>query len=240
MWGPDVARPIDIYGGQTPIDIPRYTVPEAAHHLRLPTGTIRAWVIGRTYPITSGKRRSGPIIIPADQQIPLLSFGNLAELHVLSAIRRVHHVKLPSIRRAVNFVKKEMKSEHPLIERDFLTDGTDLFVEQLGNIVNVSQQGQMVFKWLRIYLNRIDRDDEGRPIRLYPFIASINEQSPRLIAIDPKISFGKPCIAGTDIPTGIVAERFEAGDSLDDLAVDYARPKPEIEEALRYEQRSAA
>jgi uncharacterized protein (DUF433 family) len=235
-----VRRKVDIYGGQLPTDIPRYTVPEAVHHLRLPTGTVRSWVIGRHYPTRQGRAKSGPIISPADSDIPLLSFGNLAELHVLSSIRKVHGVKLPSIRTAVNYVKNHMDSEHPLIDSEFLTDGKDLFIEQLGKLVNASQHGQIVFKWLRLYLDRIDRDEAGRPIRLYPFIARIAEESPRLIAIDPRISFGKPCITGTDIPTGILAERFEAGDSLDDLAVDYGRPNSEIEEALRYEQRSAA
>jgi uncharacterized protein (DUF433 family) len=237
--GEAMAQPIDIYGGMRPIDIPRYTLPEAAHHLRLPTATVRTWVIGRTYPSASGPRRSKPIIIPADRRTPLFSFGNLAELHVLSAMRKIHGVKLQNIRNAVDCLKKHFHSDHPLIEKQFLTDGKDLFIEQFGDVINVSQQGQMVFQWLRVYLERIDRDSNGKPIRLFPFTANVEQQSPRLVAIDPRINFGTPCISGTDIPTSIIAERFEAGDSLEDLAVDYGRPRIEIEEAVRYEARAA-
>lgn len=233
-------QPIDIYGGMLPMDVPRYTLPEAAHHLRLPAGTVRSWVIGRTYPAVGGKRHFQPVITPEDRDIPLLSFANLAELHVLSAIRRLHGVKLRNIRHAISFLKRDFGSKHPLIEKGLLTDKKDLFVEHFGKVINVSQQGQMVFQWFRVYLERIDRDEQGRPIRLFPFTANVEQQSPRLVQIDPRISFGKPCISGTDIPTSIIAERFEAGDSMDDLAVDYGRAKIEIEEAVRYEARKAA
>lgn len=155
-------------------------------------------------------------------------------------MRKVRGLKLEIIRRAVDFLKANMGSEHPLIEKEFLTDKKDLFIEQFGDVINVSQDGQMVFQWLKIYLERIDRDEHGRPIRLFPFTATIEANSPRLVSIDPRLNFGKPCISGTDIPTSIIAERFDAGDLLDDLAADYGRPKIEIEEAIRYEGRQAA
>ena len=40
-------------------------------------------------------------------------------------------------------------------------------------------------------------------------------------------------IAGTGIPTFIIAERYAAGDSSADLAKDYGRSQEEIEEAVR-------
>jgi uncharacterized protein (DUF433 family) len=236
-----MARPsVDLYGGKDLISLPRYSIPQAAHHLRLPRGTVRSWVVGRNYPTMNGQRRSTRIVIPADPKGQVLSFSNLAELHVLCAIRRIHGVRLDNIRSAVAFLRKQFRSEQPLIEREFLTDGQDLFIEQFGRIVNVSQQGQIMFRWLNLYLSRLDRDAAGRPIRLYPFSGRIEEKSPKLIAIDPRIGFGQPCIAGTDIPTSILVERFEAGDSLEELALDYGRRALEIEEAIRYEQRSAA
>lgn len=234
------SKKIDIYGGIAPIDVPRYTVAESAHHLRLPTGTVRSWVIGRHYPTAGGKRRfSNPIIVPADRATPLLSFRNLAELHVLSAIRDCR-VKLPAIRNAVKYLKNQIGSDHPLVEHEFLTDGIDLFIERLGNVVSVSEGGQGLFDWTRLYLDRIDRDAQGNVLRLYPFITEVAKDAPRLIVIDPKVAFGRPCLAGTDIPTSILAERFEAGDSLKDLVDDYGCPPPAVEEAIRYERKAAA
>src|SRR4051812_17300938 len=77
----EMALAIDIFAGQKPMDIPRYTLPEAAHHLCLPTATVRSWIVGRHYPSSRGLKKSKPIIAPADAKTSLLSFANLAEVH---------------------------------------------------------------------------------------------------------------------------------------------------------------
>jgi uncharacterized protein (DUF433 family) len=231
---------LDIYRGSRPADLALYARAEAAQYLRLPAATVRAWVVGRPDHTKKGGRPSSSVIQPADPQTPLLSFQNLVELHVLRSIRPVHAVQLKAVRRAVKYLKEQLHSEHPLLDRELLTAGKDLFIEQYGELVTISQDGQRALKRVRaMYLDRIDRDHHGIPIRLYPFTRSRIEQSPRVIAIDPKIRFGKPCIAGTRIPTDIIAERYEAGDSMALLAEDYGRPPQEIEEVVRYESRSA-
>jgi uncharacterized protein (DUF433 family) len=53
--------------------------------------------------------------------------------------------------------------------------------------------------------------------------------------IDPRISFGCQILAGSGIPTAIVAERYKAGESIDELAEDYGRERLDIEEAIRCE-----
>jgi len=96
---------------------------------------------------------------------------------------------------------------------------------------------------IEIYLQRIQWDASGIPIRLFPFTQrrqSQLEKSPRFVSIDPKVQFGKPCIAGTGVPTAIIAERYKAGDSIALLAQDYGREEQEIEEAVRYESRIAS
>jgi uncharacterized protein (DUF433 family) len=42
-------------------------------------------------------------------------------------------------------------------------------------------------------------------------------------------------ISGTGIPTRIIFERYAAGESIQDLADDYGRPRLEIEDAIRCE-----
>jgi len=51
--------------------------------------------------------------------------------------------------------------------------------------------------------------------------------------IDPYVYFGRPVLVGTGIPTAVIADRYKAGDSVDDLANDYGRQWLEIEEATR-------
>jgi uncharacterized protein (DUF433 family) len=96
----------DIYGGWGPLDAPAYAVAEAAHHLGLPLTTVRYWTLGRD--------NHKPVIRIADPVEKALSFRNLVELHVLSAVRRQHNVSLPSIRKAVAFLGSKFRSVHPL------------------------------------------------------------------------------------------------------------------------------
>ena len=56
------------------------------------------------------------------------------------------------------------------------------------------------------------------------------------VVIDPYVSFGRPVLVGTGIPTAVIAARYKAGESVDDLADDYGRSREEIEEAIRCER----
>ena len=177
----------------------------------------------------------------ADPAGRLLSFRNLGELHVLGSIRRIHQVKMPAVRQAIDFLRKCFRSDHPLLEKKTLTDGNDLFIEHYENLVTITQHGQMAMKEvMAAYLKRVEWDAAGMPIRLFPFTRDRYAESPEMVSIDPRIRFGRPCISGTRIPTFIIAERHQAGDSIEFLAKDYGRTSEEIEEAIRYEGRSAA
>jgi Protein of unknown function (DUF433) len=57
-----------------------------------------------------------------------------------------------------------------------------------------------------------------RSFKLYPFVMERTQNEPRLIQINPAVGFGKPVIAGTVISTAVVASRFNARESIDDLA----------------------
>src|SRR5450755_3976453 len=125
---------------------PAYSVAEAAHYLRMPEGTLRSWVSGRLYPVGGQSKRSRPLIPPADPKKQYLSFINLVEAHVLAAIRRRHGVKLPKVRKALDYVKYRFGIERPLVDEAFQTDGLNLFVDHYGALINASQEGQQAMK----------------------------------------------------------------------------------------------
>jgi uncharacterized protein (DUF433 family) len=234
------SRP-DIYGGRNPGDIPAYSLGEAAHHLRLSLSTVRSWLLGRGYQTRAGARTSPPLIRMVDARSQRLSFNNLVEIHVLSVIRRIHGITAASTRRAISCLQKRLDADHPLLSLPFQTDGRDIFVEEFGEVLNLSRGGQLEFKkLLEAHLRRIERDDAGMPAQLFPFTAGQAEEAPRVVAINPRIQFGRPCIAGTGIPTAVIAERHEAGDPVERLAADYGRSQEEIAEAIQYESRKAA
>lgn len=77
-----------------------------------------------------------------------------------------------------------------------------------------------------------DSETEAR-FKLYPFTRSRIEEAPAMVVIDPGLSAGRPVIAGTGLATEVIAERYKAGESIDELARDYERKEEEIEEAVR-------
>ncbi len=104
--------------------------------------------------------------------------------------------------------------------------------------MNVSGRGRnLVFvQVLRDFLKRVEQRPVEGIVRLYPFITKDrNPDSPRTVAVDPTVAFGKPVIAGTGIPTGAVYQLFNAGDEIREIAEEYDRDPSEIEAAIRYE-----
>ncbi|MEB3310940.1 MAG: DUF433 domain-containing protein [Snowella sp.] len=225
---------IDIYGGQDPRDIPTYSIGDAAHYLRIPSGTIRSWTIGRNYPVADGEKFFQPLIQLKKQKPRLLSFTNLIEIHILRAIRQHHQIKLDRVRTALDFIDKQFQVPHPLAREAFRTDGVDLFIEKYGELINASKKGQIQLKdSLQAHLERIEPDDQGLAIKLYPFTRSHEDNNPKIVVIDPRIAFGRLVIAGTGIAAQVVLERFNAGDSIEFLAQDYGCDRDKIEEAIR-------
>jgi len=148
---------------------------------------------------------------------------------------------LHKVRNALDYLECEFQIAHPLAHREFYTDGVDLFIKQYGLQINASRQGQMTLKdLLNHHLERIEPDDHGLAIKLYPFTRNHEEKNPRFVVIDPRISFGRMTIADTGIPTEIVTERFHAGDSPEQIAHDYECDLEKIQEAIRCETRPTA
>jgi uncharacterized protein (DUF433 family) len=234
-------RPTDFYQGHDPRDLPAYTIGEAAHYLRVPTPTLRSWVVGRSYPVKGGDRFFKPVIPLPDTTKHQLSFINLVEAHVLDAIRSRYNVPLPKVRKAVSFLQRNFTSKHPLADQRMETNGLDLFVRKFGQLINISQDGQLAMReLLDAYLQRIDRDPAGMAIRLHPFTRKRELTEPRYVLIDPYVAFGRPVLTGTGIPTAVIADRYKAGESIDELAEDYGQDRFHIEEAIRCELAEAA
>ncbi len=229
-----------LYGSIDPRDVPAYRVPEISSYLALPSSTLRAWFFGQ-----KNFRR---VLTPADRGAGLLSFKNLVEAHVLSSLRVQHRIPLGRVRSAIRYLSETMKSPRPLFDLPLLTDGVGLFVEAYaGDIVSASRPGQVTMRAVvQAYLQRVEKDTKT-VIRLFPFtrktaIADPSElaRHPKVVVIDPRISFGRPVIVGTNIRTSVVATRYLAGESVQALAQDYRRTTDEIEEAIRCEIPTAA
>jgi uncharacterized protein (DUF433 family) len=222
--------------GHDPRHLPTYTLSESSHYLLIPVATLRSWFVGRYYPVQDGKEFFKPPILVAQKDPTLLSFVNLIEAHVLDAARREFHVAFPKVRSAITYLRRDFHSDHPLAEQKIETDGRDLFIRSFGKLIAASSAGQLAMpELIDSYLRRIEWDEHGLARRLFPFTRKRTLEQPKVVVIDPRISFGRPVLAGTGIRTTIVVERYKAGESVEELAKDYARERLDIEEAIRCE-----
>ncbi|MBW4427090.1 MAG: DUF433 domain-containing protein [Nostoc desertorum CM1-VF14] len=221
-------------------NIPSYSISESARYLLIPVGTLRSWLHGRFYPTGEGKRFFKPLIELPNPAIPQLSFTNLVEAHVLRVIRKDHQIRLDKVRTTLDYIDYQFKVPHPLARIEFQTDGVDLFVESVGKLINASMTGQLAMREaLKNLLKRIEADETGAAIKLFPLTrlteSLMEKESPKTLVIDPRISFGRPVLIGTGISTAILAERYKAGESIDNLADDYGCDRLQVEEAIRCE-----
>jgi uncharacterized protein (DUF433 family) len=219
---------------------PLYTIKEAAHYLGIKPATLKTWMFGRTYPTKSeGMKFWSPVISPADPDLGLLSFFNLAEAHILAATRYVHHVPFPAVRDAINNTLKETPSKHPLLSREFYTNGSHLFIKEIEQTIDVSR-GQLSFKKImNLFLERIVRDKaDGTPRKVYPI--KEGEPKDRVISIVSGVASGQPVIDGTGVPVSIVWRRHRAGETMSFISEDFGIPVRKIKRAIDYFERRAA
>jgi uncharacterized protein (DUF433 family) len=206
---------------EDPRETPIYSVSEAASYLRVPRSTLRHW-------LKTGKSRA--VIEAAEPNESLLSFYNLLEAHVVKvAIER--DAWLQRIRAGVERLRERApESRHPLLEHELWTAGgyRDVFVKTVaGEIENISRGGQLEFrKLLSRYLSRIDKDESGLyQLRPYGF---------QHIALNHRVSGGRPSVKGTGILVEMIASRHRAGETVTALAHDYEISTADVRDAIRY------
>ncbi|MBW4552611.1 MAG: DUF433 domain-containing protein [Aphanocapsa sp. GSE-SYN-MK-11-07L] len=217
---------------------PAYSVTDAARYLHIPLVTLRSWLKGRTYTTKTGQQTFEPLIERPDPEYSQLSFTNLVEAHVLRIIREAHQVKLDKVRKALDYMSQQLNTLHPLVHRRFETDGIDLFVYQMDELVNVSRGGQLAMReTLKHLLSRVEWDEQNVAVRLFPFIQPEGDEK-RILYIDPRISFGKPVIAAKGVPTTSITDLYEAGDDIEDIADEFDCTPEQVTAAIRFESPS--
>jgi uncharacterized protein (DUF433 family) len=130
---------------------------------------------------------------------------------------------------------------HPLIEQPLYTDRVDVLIKEIDKFINLSRGGQLaITEIVEAHLERVEYDKALGSFKFYPFVRERSATEPKFILIDPARGFGKPVVAGTGISTAVIASRFNARESMPDLAKEYGLEEKQIEEAIRWETRAVA
>jgi uncharacterized protein (DUF433 family) len=218
-------------------DAAAYSLAEAARYVRLPAATLRSWVLGRQYPKADGRGDFPPLIKPASREPAWLSFSNLIEAHVLRSLRTEHGVSVKALRDALAYAQKKLGIDRLLLREELRAEPGKVFLDRYGQLIELTASGQLAMRHLfDEHLKRVDWDSSRFPVRLYPFVLPSTASAERSIVIDPRIAFGRPVMLTKGISTSTIAERVDAGETVNDLAADYGLGAAEIEQAVVYER----
>ena len=116
---------------------PAYALAEAARYLKLPPATLRAWTVGRDYPVADGQNRFRALIKPARGKPPLLSFNNLIEAHVWRALRTEHGVSIKALRDSIAFAERKLRIDRLLLREDLRTHGGRVLLDHYGDLIEL-------------------------------------------------------------------------------------------------------
>lgn len=215
-----------------PHEVPVYTATEAARYLHLAPATLRSWAWGRPYPRQTNDGYFAPILQVPDPQQHRLSFLNLVEAHVLRALRTEHAVSVRAVREALRIAEAHYGLTHLLASRVLYTSAGELFLKTYRDLVHLDRSGQFTLETiLERYLKRVEWT-QGSPTRLYPYL----DDPDKVIAIDPRIAFGRPILISHGISTSVIVSRYEAGEPLDAIAEDYDLDLEEVTTAMLFER----
>jgi uncharacterized protein (DUF433 family) len=218
-------------------DAAAYSLAEAARYVRLPAATLRSWVLGRQYPTADGRGDFPPLIKPASREPAWLSFSNLIEAHVLRSLRTEHGVSVKALRDALAYAQKKLGIDRLLLREELRAEPGKVFLDRYGQLIELTASGQLAMRHLfDEHLKRVEWDSSRFPVRLYPFVLPSAASAERSIVIDPRIAFGRPVMLTKGISTSAIAERVDAGETVNDLAADYGLGPAEIEQAVVYER----
>jgi uncharacterized protein (DUF433 family) len=124
-----------------------------------------------------------------------------------------------------------------LLRPDLLTQAGHLLLDRYGQLIDLTASGQLAMrKVLENHLRRVDWGSDRLPARLLPFVSADEGGVEHVIAIDPRVAFGRPFVQRAGVSTGAIAGRLDAGESVADVAADYDLTAAEVEQAAVYER----
>jgi len=221
-----------------PRELATYTAAEAARLLRIPAATLRSWVFGRRFPTSEGDRFSLRLIESPTDPHDRLCFLNVIEAHVLRSLRTRHGISMSDVREALDFAQQRYGIERLLIRRELKAAPGRLFFEEYASLVELPKGGQLALREVfDAHLERVAHDARDQlPARFFPWFPIEGQEGKKAVVVDARIAFGSPVTSRRSIRTTVIADRYEAGEPVGELARDYGLENAEIEDAIRFER----
>ncbi len=198
--------------------------------MRLPASTVRWWLRrgGRI-------KRTGASLVTFDELISLLFVGELRR-------RNVSH---RDILRAEVDLRQRTGHHLPFIHQELWVAGKDVLVPaepDASQFIAANRGGQSTFKhWAEAERVRLsDLVERARGQLQYDNKRAIAWMPRPDIALRPGVQFGHTCVAGTRIPTNVLAGAVGAGEPPEEVAELYLITPEQVHEAVAWERGLAA
>lgn len=212
-----------------------YGYAEADRIANVSRGTAKRWIEGYTY-LRDGERRTRPPVTPGRAMgEPGVSFADLVEVVAIGCFKQ-RGFSLRAVRAVVDYCQRELGEPYPLSTQRFKVGGRDIFIAAGGGVLLDVLHRRGATAWDEIlgpFLDALDYRDTFA-VRWWPLGRA------RPVVVDPALGFGLPVIGGSGVRTEIIRERFEAGDSIEQISRDFNVSNSEVESAIQFELRRAA
>jgi uncharacterized protein (DUF433 family) len=213
-----------------------FTLGETAAYLGIPKSTVHWWARppGAKHPLIT--------CFPPHGRQATVPFIGFAEAFVLSSFRRAG-VPLQRIRPAVEVLAKEIGVEHALASKRLYTDGAEVLFDyatkhgerEVMDLVVVRTQQRQFSEVVKGYLKRIHYGGDG-----WADAVQLPTYENAEVIVDPRVAFGLPLVVHGGARVEDLVDRFQAGDSVADIAADFSVPPDQVEDVIRVATRAAA
>ena len=161
-----------------------------------------------------------------------LTFLDLVSLRLLSVLR-AHGISSAEIRHTHRGLQEARGWTHPFAMEPIWISGLGIYIREhdIPTTLDRNRNWQAALDFMELYvgpLHRLAFDQEEQ--------ASAWEPEDGIV-LDPKVSFGEPCIRGTRIATQTLWALHAAGDPTERIAQAYELPVVKVEAALAWESK---
>jgi len=217
------------------LERPVYSLVQVDRLLALHSGTARRWLEGyerrgKSYP---------PVVRVEPTGTEIVTWGEFVESRFLAEYRD-KGVPVVRMRPAIELLRERFGTKYPLATARPFAAGKELVLqvqEKVGLekalLMVVVRSGQILLTPpVENFLQSVEFSVpmDGIAVRLHPLTGN------PVVVVDPLRQFGEPVVRS--VPTKVIAEQFDAGDSIESIAELYDLSRHEVEAALRYERES--
>ena len=161
-----------------------------------------------------------------------LTFLDLVSLRLI-AVFRAHGVTSQEIRNAQHELQKARGWSHPFAMEPIWISGLHIYILENNIPIAITKNWQVAFDFVHLFVGPMHNlvfGEDKHPKTWEP------EED---ILLDPRISFGEPCLKGTRIATQVLWALSAAGDPPERLALAYQVPVKQVEAAIAWENNLA-